>query len=183
MTTIEVRTFDVAEWREYRNMRLCALQDSPDAFGSTYEESSRIHDTEWVDRLERVTAKTDFPVKATADGIFAGMAWAKIESSNLDIARLYQMWVALEFRGKGIGKALLLAAIDWSKSRRAKAMQLGVTCGDSPARRLYESEGFVSAGGIEPLRPGSEISIQNMELRFERSRKGVKCLDSSNEYC
>src|SRR5207302_34276 len=39
---------------------------------------------------------------------------------------------------------------------------LGVTCGDSPARRLYTSAGFKPVGRVEPLRPMSELMVQNI---------------------
>jgi GNAT superfamily N-acetyltransferase len=166
MSKIEVRTFDVTEWQEYRDMRLLALQDSPDAFGSTFEGSRIIPDKDWMIRLECVTPESDFPAKATLDGEFAGLAWGRIEPSNLAVAYLYQMWVPSEYRSMGVGKALLLAVLDWSKSQGVEVLKLGVTCGDSPARKLYESQGFVAVGGVEPLRPGSEVSVQNMEFGF-----------------
>lgn len=34
---ISVRPIEAGEWRSYRDLRLQSLQDSPDAFASTYE--------------------------------------------------------------------------------------------------------------------------------------------------
>jgi len=41
------------EWRIYRDLRLRALADSPDAFGSTFERERDRPDAEWADRLAR----------------------------------------------------------------------------------------------------------------------------------
>jgi hypothetical protein len=45
-------------------------------------------------------------------------------------------------------------------------MLLEVTCGDRPARRLYDSLGFVSKGDPVPMRSDSDCLQQLMELRL-----------------
>jgi len=166
MHEITIRPFLASEWREYRDLRLRALKESPDAFGSTFETSSLIPDPEWVSRLERVSPHTDLPMGAMAGGEPVGLAWAKIENPDDDVAHLYQMWVAPEFRGAGIGRRLVNAAINWARDRGVKVMVLDVTCGNVPAARLYESMGFRPVGIPVPLRPGSDLLEQTMELRF-----------------
>ncbi len=47
-------------------------------------------------------------------------------------------------RGKGYGKTLLLALIAEAKSRGAEKMFLEVREGNTPARGLYESNGFTT---------------------------------------
>jgi ribosomal protein S18 acetylase RimI-like enzyme len=59
---------------------------------------------------------------------------------------------------------LLDAVIAWARARNASSLNLGVTCGDSPARRLYERAGFKPTGEPQPLRPGSKLSAQSMRL-------------------
>ena len=61
---------------------------------------------------------------------------------------------------------LLETAIEWARSSGARSIILGVTCGDTPARRLYASAGFRAIGDPEPLRPGSEITVQAMKLEI-----------------
>jgi len=166
MPGIAIRPFLPNEWRRYRDLRLRALQDSPDAFGSTFETSSLIPDSEWKARLERVSPRTDLPMGAMAGGEPVGLAWAKIENPDDGVAHLYQMWVAPEFRGAGVGRGLVDAAVNWARDRGVKAMVLDVTCGNVPATRLYESMGFQPVGTPVPLRPGSDLLEQTMELRF-----------------
>jgi len=166
MYEITIRPFIPSEWREYRDLRLRALKESPDAFGSTFEKSSLIPDSEWKARLERVSPHTDLPMAAMAGDEAVGLAWAKRENPDDDVAHLYQMWVAPEFRGAGIGRGLVDAAVNWARDRGVKAMVLDVTCGNVPAARLYESMGFRPVGTPVPLRPGSDLLEQTMELRF-----------------
>jgi len=92
------------------------------------------------------------------------LAWGRIETSDPDVAALYQMWVAPSHRGLGAGQMLVEAVIGWAKARNAAYLDLGVTWRDSPARRLYERAGFKPMGEPQPLRPGSQLLGQPMRL-------------------
>lgn len=74
------------------------------------------------------------------------------------------MWVAPEARGQGVAGALLDEAVRWASARSAVALQLGVTCTNDAALRLYQRAGFVDAGVREPLRPDSDLVEQRMRL-------------------
>ena len=39
MSEINIRELAASEWREYRDLRLRALKDSPDAFSATYADA------------------------------------------------------------------------------------------------------------------------------------------------
>ncbi len=49
---IEIVQLPVEEWQIYRQIRLEALRDAPQAFGSTYQEQSVKPDAYWQSRLE-----------------------------------------------------------------------------------------------------------------------------------
>jgi GNAT superfamily N-acetyltransferase len=160
-----IRAFSVDEWRAYRDLRLRALADSPDAFGSTLAEETGRLDTEWARRLaSSADSRVNLPLVAEVRGEPIGLAWGRIDTSAPDVATLYQMWVAPSHRGVGAGQMLLEAVIAWARARNASSLDLGVTCGDSPARRLYERAGFKPMGEPQPLRPGSTLLAQSMRL-------------------
>lgn len=161
-----IRRFNASEWKLYREIRLRALKESPDAFGSTFEEASEYADADWIRRLEAATTEQDYPMAATSGDRVVGLAWARIESAHPEVAHLYQMWVAPECRGKGLGRALVESGIQWARDRRSTRMVLEVTCGDRPARRLYERLGFRPVGTARPMRKGSGLLEQTMELRL-----------------
>ena len=89
---------------------------------------------------------------------------------NPDVANLYQMWVAPNYRGLSAGQMLLESVIAWASAANMCYLVLNVTCGDSPALRLYVRAGFQAVGEPEPLRPGSELLAQPMRLAL---RMGV----------
>lgn len=160
-----IRTFAPDEWRTYRDLRLRALADSPDAFGGTFDQEKDRPGTEWSSRLASgVESHKDLPLLAEVGREPIGLAWGRIESSNPNVANLYQMWIASNYRGRGAGQMLLEAVITWAKSVNMCYLALSVTCGDTPAMRLYARAGFKPVGEPEPLRAGSELLAQPMRL-------------------
>ncbi len=166
MANLNVELFQPDQWRLYRDLRLNALKDSPEAFGSTYAQARLHSGSVWSTRLADVCTDFDLPILVRVDGQAAGLAWGKIEPATRDTAHLYQMWVAAEHRGVGAGMLLLERVISWARERGARQVLLAVTCGDSPARRMYERAGFSPVGEPEPLRPGSGLSVQPMRLQL-----------------
>jgi GNAT superfamily N-acetyltransferase len=160
-----IRTLTADEWRLYRDVRLRALADSPDAFGSTLAEEAIRSDEQWAHRLaSSADPRVNLPLVADIRSELVGLAWGRIDAAQPDVATLYQMWVAPACRGTGIGRQLLQAVIAWAVGRGAAALDLGVTCGDTPARRLYERAGFTPHGAPQPLRLGSMLLAQPMRL-------------------
>jgi GNAT superfamily N-acetyltransferase len=165
INTPVIRAFAPHEWGTYKDLRLRALADSPDAFGGTLAQEKDRSDTEWSNRLASgVESRWDLPLVAELGKEPIGLAWGRIETSNLDVLNLYQMWVAPNSRAIGAGQMLLEAVITWAGAMNMSYLALVVTCGDSPAMRLYVRAGFEPVGEPEPLRPGSEIMAQPMRL-------------------
>lgn len=167
MATV-LRRFAAHEWLTYRELRLRALADSPDAFGSTFAREAARSDDEWRDRLATgAGSHSDLPLVATVDDAPAGLAWGRLDDRQPDMAHLFQVWVAPEFRGRGVGRLLVDAVIAWARTAGARVLRLGVTCGDTAAVRLYRRAGFVDDGPPQPLRPGSEVKSQPMVFALE----------------
>jgi GNAT superfamily N-acetyltransferase len=164
-----LRTLHPADWPVYRDLRLRALADAPDAFCSTYAEESQRTDDAWTARLAAPALgahQQGWPFAAELDGTPVGLAWVKLDADSAGsaaTASLYQVWVAPEARGRGVGAALVEGAVAWARARRAQALHLQVTSGDGAAARLYRRMGFVDDGAPVP-RPGSAASEQAMAL-------------------
>ena len=164
---VSVRTFAAAEWPLYKDLRLRALADAPEAFGSTFAREAARPEAEWASRLAAgASSAWDLPLLAEADGQPAGLAWGRIEETDLETAHLYQVWVAPEYRRRGAGQLLLQTVIRWAADRGAAYLALTVTARNSPALRLYTRTGFEPSGPPEPLRPGSELLEQPLRLRL-----------------
>jgi ribosomal protein S18 acetylase RimI-like enzyme len=69
-----------------------------------------------------------------------------IWSSGLE-CYLAELYVRSACRGRGLGRALMEAALDAARRRGADTMEIGVDEPDLTARRLYESLGFTNRAG------------------------------------
>lgn len=163
--SITVRAIAADEWPQYRKTRLQALEESPDAFGGTWEKEVQWADEAWARRIAAAACGT------TDTGLFAiqgerivGLVWCKLSDASCGVAGIYQMWVDPAARGLGAGHCLLTQALAWAQSRGASRVRLGVTVADSAAVRLYLAHGFFAAGQPERLREGSDLMVQAMEL-------------------
>jgi ribosomal protein S18 acetylase RimI-like enzyme len=166
MSEYTTRIYTPTDWQKYRYLRLRSLEDSPNAFGTTYEQAKEYPDSLWQSRLENISAANDCPVVAELKGNPVGHAWGRIEPSCTDEAQLFQMWVTPDHRGKGISRKMLDAIINWAVTRQASSVALSVTCNNLPAIGLYKSAGFEGFGQPEALRTGSNILVQPMRLIF-----------------
>lgn len=75
-------------------------------------------------------------------------------ASNAHVLQIQGFAVAGEARGRGVGRALVRAAVDRARERGARRLTLRVLGHNAPARALYESEGFA----VEGVLPGSSSS-------------------------
>ncbi|HEX7941343.1 MAG TPA: GNAT family N-acetyltransferase [Gemmatimonadaceae bacterium] len=159
-----VRRLAANEWRVYRALRLHALRDSPDAFGSTLEREEAFPDDEWVQRLERAAeSPMEFPLIVEDDSRPIGLAWARIDPDDDEVAALYQVWVDPVYRGRGIGRLVIDSALDWARSSGVRQVLLSVALGPSSALEFYRRLGFIEVGAPEPLRSGSTARKQAMQ--------------------
>ena len=74
---------------------------------------------------------------------------------------LAEFYVAPERRGRGLGRALLEAAIEQCRARGSDRVEVGTGENDVVARRLYESFGFTNreGGGGGPLMYVYELEL------------------------
>jgi GNAT superfamily N-acetyltransferase len=114
-----------------RALRIAALTDAPDQFGSSLERELARDEAGWTAFVTR-GALFVWGTLGLAGGLPDG-----------DDVELISMWVAPEARGTGASDALVQAVVEWAGDRD---VVLAVIDGNDPARRLYERNGFVATG-------------------------------------
>ena len=133
-------------------LRLRALREEPEAFGSSYEESRERPLAEVAGRLRAARALGDFTLGAEEDGALVGIvAFVRAPGlKNRHNADLFSMYVAPEARGKGYGRALVQALLARARALGGvEKVALAVVTTNAAARALYLSLGFTVYG----LRP------------------------------
>ena len=98
---------------------------------------------------------------ATSGGRIVGMGGLRRASGGL--AEITRMRVHPDSQRRGIGRAVLRRLIERARELGYTGLALGTTVGQTAARKLYESEGFVETGrsaqyGFEVIQYGREIA-------------------------
>jgi ribosomal protein S18 acetylase RimI-like enzyme len=126
----------------YREIRLEALTQAPEAFGSTFEAESGQPLRWFADRLDTAAVFGAF------DGAeLLGIAGLYIQQGRKHAHKgtLWTMYVRPSARRMGVGRRLVEAVIEHAR-RHVELIQLSVVSGNDEARRLYASLGFVEYG-------------------------------------
>jgi RimJ/RimL family protein N-acetyltransferase len=138
------RVLDEPDAKLYQEIRLSALKINPEAFGSTYEREEKFSLETVVERMKPTRDK--FVLGAFDDsGSLVGIV-AFVRENGLKTAHkgnVFGMYIAPEFRGRGIGKSLILELI--SKARDCDGLEqinLTVMSKNEIAKKLYISLGF-----------------------------------------
>jgi GNAT superfamily N-acetyltransferase len=142
-----------------RKIRLEALSEAPEAFGSTLDRERARTLVDWQKWL---SPSATFVLETTSgpEGIAAGVP----DSTDPAVVHLMAMWVHPAHRGSGAASALVQAVPAWAEERGARLVRLSVIDGNHRARRLYEKHGFQDTGHIA-LRPRDGAREFEMERR------------------
>ena len=122
--------------------------------------------SEFVSRLNK---DRDGLWVATIKGGFAGAIAIDGQNAFVDGARLRWFIVVPELQGSGIGKELILQAVDFCKGKRFPRVYLWTFEGLNSARKLYESVGFGLCEEDEVNQWGQTIKEQKFELELPNS--------------
>ena len=111
------------------------------------------------DVLASMTSKTFLVVRDA--GSIVGVARAAVEHGACLLDR---MVVLPEYRGKGVGKALTRAVIDFARQNDAVKVWLDTSPKLAEAVALYESMGFVECGFFRKHYWGEDIKFYELIL-------------------
>ena len=143
---VSVAVLGPQDWRDLRAIRLEALQSEPAAYSSSYQETLSRSDQHWQQRLAN-DHSVHLLARAQCCPIGMGGGYLGSDEGDDSVAVVFGMYVASEYRGRGIGRLLLTSLIDrLSALPRIAMIRLGVTETQELARRLYESVGFHVVG-------------------------------------
>ena len=145
---LHLKQLTTEEAPRFRSIRLRALLDAPDAFGSTFEETAARPAESWSKQLLELPTFV-----AINDGLDVGVVRCARDETRVDTASLLSMWVAPEVRRRGVGGVLVDAVIEWARSNGVTRLLLDVADNNAPAIKLYKRKGFEPNGEVGTLPP------------------------------
>ncbi len=140
-----------SECEAYWDLRLQSLKESPEAYGSTFEEEAAFTPEVKVQRCQ--WSDDQFVIGALAEseqlvGIIGLIRENRVKSRHKAV--ITGMYVLPEFRTLGIGRKLMTTLLEEARSLPGLArLSIFVVGGNHAAKNLYEHYGF-EVYGIEP---------------------------------
>ena len=154
---MDIRVTQKQDWLLLKQIRLAALQDTPTAFGVSYETAAADSDAQW--QVRAAGERTWFWL-AFDDDRPVGLVGAGFR----DPARyeLIAMWVEPAARGAGVADALVAAVKARAVELGLEALYLEVAPENTRAVQFYQRHGFVFMDEWEPIDSHPHILAQSM---------------------
>ena len=170
---MEIKKLTIHNAERYRNIRLEALNNAPDSFGTMYSEEA----IKTVDTFrERIPTDNNNFILGCFDlqnliGIVAFYQESRIKLKHK--AYIRSMYVASKYRNHGIGKLLLNELIKKAKSiEEIEILLLDVVTNNLPAKQLYLSFGF-QIYGTEKMayklnQKYFDLDFMSLQIKFQK---------------
>ena len=136
------------------HIRRASVADAPEVARLLHDFNTEFSDPTpgvavLTERIERLLANGEAAIVLAGDGP-DGLAVLRFRSAifteGLD-AYLEEFYVAPNRRGRGLGSALLQAAMELARDEGARRIELGTNEDDTAARAVYERAGFSNRDG------------------------------------
>src|SRR5215467_14335435 len=153
---MRIRELERSEWELFRELRLRALAESPNAFARRFVDERGQPDAHWIRLTESVTTPDgQTMLLAEEDGLSFGLVFGLLDREHPKTGHVGGMWVEPEWRRRGAGEARL---------RQLERLELWVTEGNDRAMRLYERSGFTDTGKRDTLAANPSLRVIQMIL-------------------
>lgn len=143
-TTLSVTCVQADDWRRLRTLRLAALAESPEMFGSTLTRERAFGEDEWRKRAQRPAT-----FLAALHGDDVGLAGVHEFDGQWTVV---SMWIAPVVRGSGIVDALMEACEHLVREAGSDVITLGVMEDNRAGRSAYHRLGFRPTGRRDHVR-------------------------------
>ncbi|KAL7940413.1 acyl-CoA N-acyltransferase [Trichoderma barbatum] len=163
---IELRTLSADDWEAWRAVRLAALANAPDAFGSGFNDWVNATEAQWRNRLS-IPDAIDLVVHEVDDtGGERAVGMATGVPTGHGGAEIISMWVDPSFRGRGLASSLIGKIANWAVRSGFSELRLVVRPDNATARSVYQRNSFIVSD-----EPGDEIPDGRREIIMLRNLK------------
>ncbi|RYG68585.1 GNAT family N-acetyltransferase [archaeon] len=147
-----VEAFEVSRetWQRLRDLRLRALQESPESFASTFEKESAYSEADWIDLLSHESWLM-LSINGRDVGIFAAKECDRSADWNKEVdCFIHSCWLDPLLRGKEVLPKMIKQLDSYCRSYGYHKLGLGVWPENTRAIRAYEKLGWEQRGGLIP---------------------------------
>ena len=148
MSDYIIRAAKKSDAEAYRVLRLSALENNPEAFGSSYEESQLLDVDYFRNRIPDSASENLMIVLDSGTELLGMMGFMRYDRLKKRHASVISgIYLEPNARGQGFAKKMLAHIMEHAKGLEGlRQIQLSVTAGNQAAIKLYESFGFTIWG-------------------------------------
>ncbi|WP_018157077.1 GNAT family N-acetyltransferase [Demetria terragena] len=157
MTDISVRALGDDDWQAYRDIRLAALEESPDAFAASHQREKQFDESFWRQRMSRsrrLVAELDgAPVGVVSVGDVVDEADVDQDGDTSEaVAELFGLWVSPDLRGKGVAWKLVEAGVNQAREEKLDHVVYWVGIDNGRGVAFASSFGFRPTDSRRPMK-------------------------------
>lgn len=163
LDAVRIQQVTEDDWQTVRDVRLRALREDPEVFGSSLAREEMFAETHWRMRLRAATTWV-VDDAGTPRGLVGMIQEPGSPTSDRHVV---QLWVAPEARRQGMAWALLDAVWTAAKAERAATVSLWVADDNHAAGDLFVRAGFVRTQERHPITPDRSRAEERLVLTID----------------
>lgn len=150
--SITLRPIHLRDDTAFQALRLQALQEHPEVYGSDYSEQANEPLEYWQDRIQRTLGseyQALFVTEASGQLVAMTGIFRETGPKQRHYATIYGVYVDPGWRGNRITDHLIALCLEWARNHAVSMARLSVVISNTSAIRCYARCGF-TVYGIEP---------------------------------
>ncbi|ANH39619.1 Acetyltransferase (GNAT) family protein [Nocardioides dokdonensis FR1436] len=147
MADIRIRLLGEDEWQLYREVRLAALTDAPEAFVANVEDEAAQDDDFWHARMRRASR-----IVAERAGEPVGLVGLGRHDDDPEIGEVFGLWTAPTVRGQHVARDLVAAAAQKAAEDGCRLLYFWAGSDNASAVGFASSYGFRPSSERRPVR-------------------------------
>ena len=158
MEDIEIRLLDEDEWQLYREVRLAALTDAPEAFVARVEDEESCGEEFWQERMSRAHRFV-----AERDGRPVGLVGLGLHDGNPETGEVFGLWTAPTVRGQRVARGLVSSAAQKATEDGCRLLYFWAGSDNASAVGFASSFGFRPTSQRRPVRVARGATEQDAD--------------------
>lgn len=147
MVDIKVRLLDDDEWQLYREVRLAALQDAPEAFVAGFEDEASRGEAYWRERMIRAHR-----IVAESEEGPVGVVCLGLHNEDPETGEVFGLWTAPLVRGARVAWGLVSTAAQKAAEDERRLLYFWAGSDNAAAVGFASSYGFRPSAERRPVR-------------------------------